>query len=136
MVQIVITTTGDEIIGELNHQLTNVENHYIMNPMYIVGRRDEYGTNAMRLRSVLLLSDDEHILIPKRYVVATYSPSKMMEEYYIKAVEFDKKHGRPEINGQIEAAIVSLESFTKEEDDRMKSLSTLITKLAGQRKLH
>lgn len=104
--------------------------------MYIIGRQDEYGTNAMRLRNVLLLSDEDNIVISPENVVMEYTPSEVMTQYYTKAVEFDKKHGRPEIQEQIKAAIVSLENSFLEEDERMKSLSQLIAKLAGQRKLH
>lgn len=136
MIQIIITITGDEIIGELNNRLSSDEPYSIMNPMYIIGRHDEYGVNALRLRNVLLLSDDDVITIPKQHIVAQYKPSTMMGQYYTKAVDFDKKYGRPEIEGQLGAAIVSLEESCKEEDDRMKSISSLISKLAGQRKLH
>lgn len=136
MIKVFILTTGDEIIGDYDLRLTSEENYRISNPMYIIGGQDEYGMNAMRLRNVLLLSRERKIIILPEHIIMQYIPSDVMIQYYTKAVEFDEKYGRPEIESQIGGAIVSLEESCKEQDYRMKTLSSLLLKLAGQRKLH
>ena len=99
-------TNGDDVIGFMeNPVLPNQEFYNIVDPMNIVGARDEGGSMGMRLRSTLLLGSEDVLTIAGRHVVTYYKPIPQLADYYQRAAEYAKRFTKPVIHEQIELAI-------------------------------
>ena len=125
-------TTGEDIVGVVeNSLLTNDEYYNIIDPMTIVGARDENGAVSMRLRDTTLLSDDDMLTIHSKYVVTYYKPMLQFATYYSKAVDYAKKYTKPTIINQIEESIKDLEKDIVEEEEHAKRLGDILRKITG-----
>ena len=103
MITIFLFSSGDEIIGDAAIFEDHLE---LLNPMHIVD--SEVG---MKLQDALLLSDSNKLIFKVKDVITYYTPSKVMVEYYDRAVEYAKKHTRPSTIKQITYAINDIDEM-------------------------
>jgi ribosomal protein L31E len=112
MIYVFKLISGEEIIGALDSEdetsKNNVEYFNITGPMTIVDGYDGYGAVTMKLRDSMLLSDEEFITIPCKSVITYYSASKIMIEYYKKAIIFAREFTKKKIERQIKEATEEL----------------------------
>lgn len=111
-------TNGDDVIGSVEGSvLPNEEFYNIVDPMTIVGARDEAGLMGMRLRATLLLGSEDVLTIAGKHVITYYKPIPQLAEYYQRATEYATKFTRPLIHEQIELAIREINRDLKEEEE-------------------
>ena len=134
MIVIVKLTTGQEIIGEIDDEALTLDDLYynIENPMTFVGIEDT-GVSSLRLRDVMLLSDESMITIPTKHIITHYAPSKVLSEYYLKASSYAASHTRPADNNLIEAATQDIDSIIKEEHDSARAFTDMLVRASGTR---
>ena len=119
-------TNGDDVIGFVESPvLPNEEFYNIVDPMSIVGGRDETGSMGMRLCSTLLLGSEDVLTIAGRHVVTYYKPIPQLAEYYQRAAEYAKRFTKPVIYEQIELAIKDINRDLEDEQDA-KQIGDLI----------
>ncbi len=125
-------TTGDDIIGVLeNSPLTNDEYYNIIDPMNIVGARDDSGSMGMRLRDTLLLGSDNMLTIGNKNVLTYYEPIPQLANYYKRAYEYAKRFTKPIITEQIEMATKELEQDILEEEEQSEKLVDVLRRMSG-----
>ncbi len=125
---------GQEIIGQIEESLlTTPEFYTIMNPMSIMDSTsymEEAGYGGMRLRDTLLLSDDESIIMPSKFCITTYNPSKSLVDYYTKARLYYRKYTKKDIDKQIEEAAADMEQSIHERESTTKTIADILSKLS------
>lgn len=105
MIYIFKIISGEEYIGKLDAApYNNMEYYNITLPMAVVDGIDEYGGVTMKLRDAMLLSDDNILTIPNKMMIAYYPASKIMVEYYGKAVLYAKEYTKKKVEKQIKEA--------------------------------
>lgn len=118
MIYVFKLISGEEFIGALDNDDENpsntVEFYNITSPMAIVDGYDEYGTVTMKLRDGMLLSDESLMTIPSKAMMTYYPASKVMMEYYQKAILFAKSHTKKKIERQIKEATEQLDDVMSE----------------------
>lgn len=117
-INIVKLIDGEEIICEvmdIGNGLT------LIGPMHVVPDDGEYG---MRLRNTLLLSDVTQFTVDYNKIMFIYKPSGVMVEYYVKALEYAKKHASPIINQQIVESTAGIDKLTRIADNNGDSIVT------------
>jgi hypothetical protein len=118
MIYVFKLISGEEYVGTLDTDdgapENNMEYYNIVNPMEIVNGHDEYGSVIMKLRDGMMLSDDDLMTIPSRAIMTYYSASKVMTEYYKKAILFAKQYTKKKIEGQIKDALSQLEEHMED----------------------
>lgn len=125
-------TTGEDIIGVVeNSLLPNDEYYNIIDPMYIVGARDESGSMGMRLRDATLLSEDNMFTIANKYVVTYYKPVPQFANYYLKAAEYARKYTKPMIMNQIEESVKDIERDMAEEEEHAQQIGDILRRITG-----
>lgn len=125
-------TSGEDIIGMVeNAVLPNEEYYNIIDPMNIVGARDESGSAGMRLRSTLLLSNEDTLTIAGKHVLSYYKPVTQLAQYYQKAAEYAKRYTKPMIHDQIEVAIKEIEHDFAEEEKEAERLGDIWKRIIG-----
>jgi len=110
--------SGEEFIGALDgtdeFPKNDMPYYNIANPMAIVDGYDEYGTVTMKLRDGMMLSDDDLMTVPNKAVMTYYPASKVMAEYYQKAIVFAKQYTKKRIERQIKEATAQLDEHMSE----------------------
>lgn len=125
-------TTGEDIIGVVeNSPLSNDEYYNIIEPMYIVGSREESGSMGMRLRDATLLSEDNLFTIANKYVTTYYKPVPQFAKYYLKAAEYARKYTKPMIIGQIEESIKEIERDMANEEEHAERIGDILRRITG-----
>jgi hypothetical protein len=118
MIYVFKLISGEEIIGAFDDDDEtpdkDMEFYNIACPMSIVDGYDEYGGVTMKLRDTMLLSDDNLLSIPNTAIITYYPASKIMIEYYKKAIIFAKKYTKKKIERQIKEATEQLEEAMAE----------------------
>jgi len=117
MIYVFKLISGEEFIGALDsdeNPNNDVEFYNITNPMDILDGHDEYGSVTMKLRDVMLLSDDNFISIPRKAIIAYYPVSKIMVEYYQKAIMYANQYTKKKIERQIKEATNQLDEYMAE----------------------
>ena len=118
MIYVFKLISGEEFIGAFDSDdempKSNVEYYNIATPMAIVDGYDEHGTVTMKLRDAMLLSDEDLMTIPSKAVMTYYPASKVMVEYYSKAIVFAKQHTKKKIERQIKDATEQLDEYMSE----------------------
>jgi hypothetical protein len=118
MIYVFKLISGEEIIGafESDDELSknDVEYYNIATPMVIIDEYDEFGSATMKLRDAMLLSDEELMSLPSKTVMTYYPVSKIMADYYEKAVVFAKQYTKKKINRQIKDASDQLDEHMSE----------------------
>lgn len=141
MILIFKLTDGQEIIGDIEENLlTTAEYYTIVDPMTIMDSTaymEEAGYGGMRLRDTLLLSDDDSIVIPSKFCITTYNPSRSLVSYYTKARLYYKKYTKKDIDRQIEEAAADMEQSIHERETSTKTIAEILSKLSIPKgKLH
>lgn len=133
MITILRLTTGEEIIGEIENELLTKNEYYnILNPMLIVSSREDDG-GAMKLRDYFLLSDEEVLSLPARQVLAEYTPTYTMQEYYKKASYYQRNYIKILVDEQIRVATTELDNMISQENTYAKSLTDVLMKTTKSR---
>lgn len=118
MIYVFKLISGEEFIGAFDSDdefsKSNVEYYNIASPMAIVDGYDEYGTVTMKLRDGMLLSDEDLMTIPSKAVMTYYPASKVMIDYYSKAIVFAKQYTKKKIERQIKEATDQLDEHMSE----------------------
>lgn len=118
MIYVFKLISGEEFIGALDSDDENpsntVEFYNIASPMAIVDGFDEYGTVTMKLRDGMMLSDNELMTIPSKAMMTYYPASKVMTEYYQKAIIFAKQYTKKKIERQVKEATAQLDEHMSE----------------------
>lgn len=132
MIYIFKLTTGEDIIGVLeNSPLTTDEYYNIIDPMTIVGARDDAGSTGMRLRDTLMLAETDILTLANKNVMTFYPPVTQLARYYQKASEYARRFTRPMILEQIEVAISELERDIADEELESSKLGDILRKITG-----
>lgn len=113
MIYIFKLISGEELIGAFDSEDTG-EFYNIASPMSIVDGFDEYGGVIMKLRDGMMLSDESLMSIPKKFVITHYEASKIMENYYQKAIVYAKQYTKKKIERQIKEATEQLDDAMSE----------------------
>jgi len=113
MIYIFKLISGEELIGAIDSEDTT-EFYNIASPMAIVDGLDEYGGVIMKLRDGMMLSDEILMTIPKRSVITYYEASKVMNDYYQKAIVYAKQYTKKKIERQIKEATEQLDEVMSE----------------------
>jgi hypothetical protein len=120
MIYVFKLISGEEFIGALDSDDENpsntVEYYNIASPMAIVDGYDEYGTVTMKLRDGMMLSDDDLMTIPNKAVMTYYPASKVMTEYYQKAIIYAKQYTKKKIERQVKEATEQLDDAMSEKN--------------------
>ena len=120
MIYVFKLISGEEFIGALDSDDENpsntVEFYNIVSPMAIVDGYDEYGTVTMKLRDGMMLSDDDLMTIPNKAVMTYYPASKVMTEYYQKAIIYAKQYTKKKIERQVKEATEQLDDAMSEKN--------------------
>ena len=98
----------------------------VVDPMSI-----DRDSDGMKLRDVLMISDNERLTIRSNDVIFYYYPSKELSDYYAKALVYSKNYTKPNAARQIELAIQDIEVAMREEDATAKRLSQLLMRQSG-----
>ena len=110
--------SGEEIIGALDCKddisINELEYCNIVNPMHLIDGFDQYGNVTMKLRDTMLLSDETMMTVPSKYIITYYPVTKIMEEYYKRAVIFAKEHTKKKIEKQIKDSTEELKEYMSE----------------------
>ena len=120
MIYVFKLISGEEFIGALDSDDENpsntVEFYNIVSPMAIVDGYDEYGTVTMKLRDGMMLSDNELMTIPSKAMMTYYPASKVMTEYYQKAIIYAKQYTKKKIERQVKEATEQLDDAMSEKN--------------------
>lgn len=118
MIYVFKLISGEEYIGALDSDEDYLKNdaqfYNIASPMSVVDGYDEYGAVTMKLRDGMLLSDENLMTIPSKFVVTYYPASKVMISYYQKAIEYAQSYTKKKIERQIKDATAMLEDAMAE----------------------
>lgn len=102
MIFIIKLSTGDEVIAECEY---DDDSYFLTDPMAIVEGRTASGVDVLKLIDYIMLAEESFITIPKKFVVGYYTPTKSMQEYYLKSVVYDRQNIRPVINKMLDHAL-------------------------------
>jgi hypothetical protein len=117
MIYVFKLISGEEYIGTFDGDESpknDIEYYNIVGPMTIVDDHDEYGGVSMKLRDGLMLSDDDMISFPRKFVMTHYPASKVMAEYYSKAVIYCRQYTKKRIEKQIKEATGQFDASVSE----------------------
>ena len=117
MIYVIKLISGEEYIGKFDGDespKSDSEYYNIVGPMVIIDDQDKSGGVSMKLRDGLMLSDDDMISFPRKFVVAYYPASKVMAEYYLKAIIYCRQHTKKRIEKQIKEATDELDAVMSE----------------------
>jgi hypothetical protein len=119
MIYVFKLISGEEYIGTFDGDEppeSGCEYYNLVGPMAIVDDHDEYGAVSMKLRDGMILSDDTMISFPSKFVVTYYPASKVMMEYYSKAIIYSKQYTKRKVERQIKEATEQLNDAMSEKN--------------------
>lgn len=132
MIIVLKLSTGVDYVCSINasaneFSLASLPEHVeVLDPMSI-----ERDVDGMKLRDVLMLSEDDRLIINAKDIISYYHPSKQLVNYYVKALVYSKNFTKPSAFQQIELAVQDIEAAMQEEDENAKRLSRLLMRQAG-----
>lgn len=111
MIYVLRLVTGDEVVCELEALDMSSDELVIQDPMEIVSSEN----GSMYLRSMLMLSNDDYLVIPTTKIVYSYTPSKSLVRYYNLSVKMYYDHVMPVVDKQIAKSAQTIEDAYKDE---------------------
>ena len=129
MIYIVLKiVSGEEVIGCLDIEnmvdTNNLEYFDLTDPMWVVAGRD----GSMKLQSATILASEHRLAIQPESVIAAYTPSESLIEYYKTAAEYSQKHTQIDIDKQIRLATEELVQASKDAEEFESNLTQFILK--------
>lgn len=137
MILILKLANGQDVMGRVDEaRLLDADGAVVVqDPMYIAeGFDDSYFST--RLEDGMMLSSENSLTFKKQHVITYYSPVEALEQYYVRAVEYNKKSVRPKIHSQIRDAASQLDERLRELEDKNELLSKILRRASGNPSLH
>jgi len=120
--------SGEEVVGCLDVEsmveTNNLEYFELVNPMWVVAGRD----GSMKLQSATILASEHRLAIQPESVMAAYTPSESLIEYYKTASEYSQTHTQVDIDKQIRLATEELVQASKDAEEFESNLTQFIMK--------
>jgi hypothetical protein len=90
---IIKLTNGQDIIGKILPSDPELDESAIKvdNPMAILTSVLDNGATVVFLRSYALMSKTKSVAVEKSHVITIYEPQKIMSDYYVTMIEYNKK---------------------------------------------
>lgn len=87
-------TSGYDIIGmKLDPDIDTIDKYMkIESPMTMLTTTIDSGATIVFLRSYTLLSKDKVALISSDHIIIEYEPQKVLVDYYVNMIEYNKKY--------------------------------------------
>lgn len=127
MIYVLRLVTGDEIVCDVESLDMTSDEIVVQDPMEIVSSD---GSGAMYLRSSLMLSDEDYLIIPTSKIVYSYPPSEPLVRYYRLASMMYQDRVVPVVNEQLNKSSEVIEdAYFPQEDEEYEDAMNLLRDL-------
>lgn len=137
MIVVLKLLNGQDVMGRCKDDVTSNswDEIVISDPMYIAeGMDDSYFST--RLEDGMMLSDGCDLTFSKQHVITYYTPAEVLEAYYTRAAEYNKKYVRPKIHSQIRDAAAQMDELLREKENKSILFSKILKDMAGNPSIH